>query len=298
VSESGNTGATLGISRIWQLLKESAAAWDQDNAWRLGAALAYFSVFSLAPLLIIVVVIAGVVFGEKAAEGHLVSQISDVIGIDGARFIETMIRNVYTSGSSVAATVIGIVTLMLGATAVFVELRDALNTVWHIRETPVGTVRSFVRARLFSLLMVAGIGALLLASLFLSVFMAAVSAPLGGMMALLGGLVDFLVSACEFAVLFALIFKYLPNVILRWKDVLVGASFTSLLFSIGKLAIGLYLGRSAVSSTFGAAGSLVIVMLWAFYSSQIFLYGAEFTRFYAKRFGSDIKPGKNAIVMM
>lgn len=282
------------MKAFWQLVKDAGLAWDQDNAWRLGAALAYFSVFSLAPLLIIAVVVAGVVFGQDAAEGHLVAQISDIIGMDGARFIESMIRKVYTSDSTIPATVIGAATMLLGATAVFVELRDALNTIWHIREKPIGTVKAFLRARFFSLLMILGIGALLLASLMLSVVMAAFS----GTMTVMGGLIDFVVSFCEFAMLFGLIFKYLPNVLLKWRDVMIGASFTSLLFSIGKLGIGLYLGRSAVSSTFGAAGSLVIVMLWIFYSIQIFLYGAEFTRLFAKRFGSDIRPGKNAVIIM
>jgi membrane protein len=298
VSASGNTSEEQSrVKAFWQLLKEAEAAWEQDNAWRIGAALAYFSIFSLAPLLIITVVVSGVVFGQKAAEGHLVSQISDLIGIDGARFIESMIRNIYVSGSSTSATVISIATILLGATAVFVELRSALNTLWHVQEKPMGTVKSFLQARFFSFLMVLGIGILLLASLAVSVIMAAVSAALSGIMAIAGGFADFFVSIGEFALLFALIFKYLADVIVRWKDVLVGASFTSLLFSIGKMAIGLYLGRSAVSSSFGAAGSLVIVMLWTFYSLQIFLYGAEFTRFYAKRFGSDIRPGRNAMIM-
>ncbi|HLP14819.1 MAG TPA: YihY/virulence factor BrkB family protein [Bacteroidota bacterium] len=298
MSSSGNIADLRRLKAIWDLLKDAAAAWDEDHAWRLGAALAYFTVFSLAPLLIIAVVFAGIVFGQQAAEGHLVTQLSGVVGTDEARFIEMMIRNVYTSGSTLPATVIGIVTVLLGGTAVFAELRDALNTVWHIRETPIGTVKAFLRARVSSLLMILGIGALLLASLFLSVVMAAMSASIGGVIALLGGIVDFLISLCGFAVLFALIFKYLPNVILTWKDVIVGASFTSLLFSFGKLAIGLYLGRSAVSSPFGAAGSLAIVLLWAFYSSQIFLFGAEFTRLYAKRFGSGIRPGKNAVLLL
>lgn len=282
---------------VWMLLKDAALAWDRDNAWRIGAALAYFTVFSLAPLLIIAVVFSGVIFGRAAAEGQLVSQISGIIGMDGARFIESMIKNAYLSGSSLPATVISIVTVLLGATAVFVELREALNSLWHVRERPAGTIKSFLRARLFSLLMVFGIGALLLASLFGSVIMAALSSSLSGPVAMMGGIIDFVVSFCGYAVLFAIIFKYLPAVIVRWKDVLVGASFTSLLFSIGKLAIGLYLGRSAVSSTFGAAGSLVIVMVWTFYSSQIFLFGAEFTLLYAQRFGSKILPGGNADIV-
>jgi len=288
---------TFRARDIWPLLRDSGLAWDNDNAWRLGAALSYFTIFSLAPLLVIVTVISSFGFGEEAARGNLVSQIRGLIGTDGAKLVENMITNAYHSGAGWMATVFGIVTLVLGASGVIVELRSALYTLWRIQEKPIGTILGFLRARFFSLAMIVGLGFLFLVSLVLSAALAAFGSYLADSTAFLGGLVDFLVSFTGIGLVFALIFKFLCNVVVPWKDVLVGGAVTSLLFFLGKFAIGFYLGTAAVGSTFGATSSLVIIILWTFYSSQIVLYGAEFTRLYAERFGKGIYPGANAIGM-
>ncbi len=280
---------------IWPLLRDSGLAWDNDNAWRLGAALAYFTIFSLAPLLVIVTVISSFGFGEEAARGTLVSQIRGLVGTDGARFVEDMISNAYKSDAGWIATVFGIVTLVLGASGVIVELRSALGTIWRIQEKPIGTIPGFLRARLFSLAMIMSLGFLFLVSLVVSAVLAGFSTYLTDSLAFLGGLVDFLVSFTGIGLVFAFIFKFLCDVVVSWKDVLVGGAVTSVLFFVGKFAIGFYLGTTAIGSTFGAASSLVIIILWTFYSVQIVLYGAEFTLLYSERFGLGIYPGSNAV---
>jgi membrane protein len=288
---------TLRLKSIWLLLKDSAIAWDNDNIGQQGAALSFFTVFSLSPLLIIVIVLSSFIFGQEAASGHLVSQIRGLIGIEGARFVQSLIANAYKSDSSVLATIFSVVMLLLGASAVFIQLRDSLNTIWRVQQKPIGTILAFLRVRLLSFAITLGIGFLLLVSLILSAVLASVSEHLSNLLGILTGLVgvlDFIISFVGIAVMFALMFKFVPAAILKWRDVWVGAAVTSLLFSIGKLIIGLYLGNGAIGSTFGAASSLVIIMLWAFYSSQIILFSAEFTRLYAMRFGSNILPGANA----
>jgi len=289
---------TLRLKSIWLLLKDSAIAWDNDNIGQQGAALSFFTVLSLSPLLILVIVLSSFVFGQEAASGHLVSQIRGLVGIEGARFVQSLITNAYKSDSNVLAAIFSAVMLLVGASAVFISLRDSLNTIWRIQQKPMGIIRAFLRGRFLSFAMILGIGFLLLVSLILSAALAAMSDYLSNVFAILTGLVsllDFIISFIGITVMFALIFKFLPAAILKWKDVWVGAAVTSLLFSIGKLVIGLYLGNGAIGSTFGAASSLVIIMLWAYYSSQIILFGAEFTRLYAMRFGSNILPDENGV---
>ena len=289
---------TLSIKGIWLLLKDSAIAWDDDNVGTQGAALAFFTAFSLSPLLIMVIVFSSLGFGREAASGHLVSQIRGLIGIEGANFVQSLLTNAYKSDSNVLATIFSVVMILLGASAVFVQLRDSLNTIWRVQQKPVGTIRAFLRGRVLSFAIIVGIGFLLLVSLILSAFLAAMSTYLSDHFAILTGMVsvlDFVVSFVGITVIFALMFKFVPAATVKWRDVWVGAAVTSLLFSIGKLLIGLYLGNGAIGSTFGAARSLVVIMLWAYYSSQIILYGAEFSRLYAERFGSDIVPDANAL---
>jgi membrane protein len=289
---------TLRLKSVWLLLKDSAIAWDNDNIGQQGAALAFFTVLSLSPLLIIVVVLSSFGFGREAASGHLVSQIRGLIGIEGARFVQSLITNAYKSDSNLPAAIFSIVMLLVGASAVFISLRDSLNTIWRIQQKPIGIIRAFLRGRYLSFAMMLGIGFLLLVSLILSAALAAMSDYLSKILPILTGLVsllDFIISFVGITAIFAFMFKFLPAATLRWKDVVVGAAVTSLLFSIGKLAIGLYLGNGAIGSTFGAATSLVIIMLWAYYSSQIVLFGAEFTRLYAMRFGTKILPSAGAV---
>jgi membrane protein len=289
---------TLRVKGIWLLLKDSAIAWDDDNIGTQGAALAFFTAFSLSPLLIMVIVLSSLGFGQEAASGHLVSQIRGLIGIEGANFVQSLITNAYKSDSNILATIFSVAMILLGASAVFVQLRDSLNTIWRVQQKPIGTIRGFLRGRLLSFAMIVGIGFLLLVSLILSAFLAAMSNYVSNLLAILSGLVsilDFTISFVGITVMFALMFKFVPAATVKWRDVWVGAAVTSLLFSIGKLLIGLYLGNGDIGSTFGAARSLVVIMLWAYYSSQIVLFGAEFTRLYAMRFGTDILPSANAV---
>jgi membrane protein len=287
-----------GFKDIWRLLKDSGIAWDEDNAARKGAALAYYTVFSLSPLLIIITVFASIGFGRDAARGHLVSQINGLIGTEGAAFMQSMLENAYESGASIPAAVFGGLTLILGATGIFVELRNSLNAIWRVEQKPLGVLSSFLRARLLSFAAVVGMGFLLLVSLLVSATINAFSTLLGDSFEWLAGLVsvvDTMISFVGITLIFALIFKFLPDAVVQWADVWLGAAFTSILFSLGKLAIGLYLGNSAVGSTFGAASSLAIILIWTFYSTQIFFFGAEFTRLYATRYGSKIRPARNAV---
>jgi membrane protein len=283
---------------LWQILKDSGSAWDEDNAISEGAALAFFTIFSLSPLLILVVVLSSIGFGREAAGGHLVTEIRGLIGTEGAKFIQGLVKNAYMSDSSVPAAVFGALMLVLGASAVFIQLRDSLNAIWRVKEKPIGTIRGFVRSRLLSFAMIVGLGFLLLVSLVVSAGLSAlgefVSTSFKDLIVLVHVL-DLVLSFAGITLVFALLFKYLPNAVLQWRDVWIGAAATSFLFSIGKFGIGLYLGNTAVGSTFGAASSLAIVMFWTYYSSQIVLFGAEITRFYADRFGAGIHPAHNAV---
>ena len=286
------------IRDIWLVLKDSVIAWDRDNCVRLGAALAFYTALSLAPLLIIIIALSSFGFGREAASGHLDNQIRGLVGTEGASFVQTLIENAYKSDSSILAAIFGVLTLLLGASGVFVQLRESLNAIWHVRENQLPTILAFLRARMLSFAMILGIGFLLLVSLLVSTVLGAFGSYISHSLPMFGGLmplIDFAISFLGIAVAFGLIFKYLPDAIIEWKDIAVGAAATSMLFSTGKLAIGFYLGNSAIGSTFGAASSLVIIMLWVFYSSQIVLFGAQFTRYYSIRFGSGVRPGKNAV---
>lgn len=274
---------------ILGLLKTTLTEWINDNVPRMGAALAYYSIFSLAPLLVIAIAISGLAFGTKAAQGEITGQIQGLIGTDGARAIQTMIQSAHKPTHGILATIVGILLLFVGATGVFTEMRDALNTIWHVQCQQSSGVWNFLRARLLGIGMVLGIGFLLLVSLLFSTFTSAVATYLGGLLPIspvLLEITDFLFSFLCISALFAMIFKILPNISLTWTDVSVGAVLTSLFFTIGKFAIGFYIGKSAMASAYGAMGSLVIVVAWAYYSALILYFGAEFTRIYANRFGS------------
>ena len=288
----------IRFKKIWLLLKDSAIAWDADNIGQQGAALSFYTVFSISPLLILALVFSSFGFGRAAASGNLVIQIRGLVGTEGAQFVQSLITSVYKSGSTVPAAICSVIMLLLGASAVCVQLRDSLNSIWHVKEKPTGTIHAFLRDRLFSMAMIIGIGFLLLVSLVLSAVLAAMSSYLSSLLAILPGLVsmlDFIISFAGITVIFACMFKFIPAATLKWEDVWVGAGVTSLLFSIGKFLIGLYLGHGAIGSTFGAASSLVVIMTWTYYSSQIVLFGAEFTRLYTMRFGSNIIPSSGAM---
>lgn len=280
----------LNLRAWWSMLKQMANSWLADYALSMGAALAYYTLFSLAPLLLIVIAVAGLVFGEDAARGEIAAQLRSLMGEEGAQVVQGLLAGVRKPAEGVAATVLGAVLLFIGATSVFGELQDALDRIWRA-PTPSRSSGwfSLIRARLLSFGMILAIGFLLTVSLVASAALALMGRWLepifGGWFALAalgsatGGFV--LVS-----VTFALIYKVMPRVRVHWKDVWIGALFTAMLFTLGKWLIGFYLGRSSVVSGFGAAGSLVVVLLWVYYSAQIFLIGAEFTWVYANTFGS------------
>ena len=276
------------LGNTWTLIKATVNGYVEDNALSRGAAIAYYTVFSLAPVLVIIVAIAGLVFGEDAAQGALARQIQGLMGHDAAVAVQGMVSSAWRSKSGPLATVIGGVTLLITASGVFGEMQSALNAIW--RAEPKGTtVGRLVRARAMSLGLVGALGFLMMVSLVVSATITAMQTYIGGIVpeaAMVIHTLNFVISFAFIAVLFAAIYKILPDRQLHWKDVGVGAIVTALLFEIGKTMIGIYIGSTAVASSFGAAGALAIVLLWVYYSSQIFLLGAEFTRAYAELHGS------------
>jgi membrane protein len=283
-----------------QLLKEAASAWVDDGAMRLSAALAYYAVFSLAPLLVIVIWIAGLLFGQDAARGQIAMQISALAGESAALAIQSAIKaSAEQKNTGLFASSVGLVVLLFGASTVFGELKDALNTIWGVTLKPGRAFLTLVRSRFISFSMVLSIGFLLLVSLVLSAILASVGKYMNALLAFPPSLwyaCDFAVSFTVISALFAMIFKILPNVRIGWHDVWIGSAGTAFLFSLGKLLIGLYLGTSSIGSSFGAAGSVVVVLTWVYYSSCILFFGAEFTKAYVCKFGSGIVPDKTAIL--
>lgn len=285
---------------LWELLKETYEEWSNDNALRLGAALSYYMIFSLPPVLLIVIALAGFIFGEDAARGRIVDEIQVLIGRSGAEGVETMIQNAYKPEAGIIATIVGIVTLIVASTGVFAELQDALNTVWNVKPAEGRGVMDILRVRLFSFIMIVGIGFLLLVSLVISASISALNDYVLQYQAELISktllqIINLVVSLAISTGLFAMIYKLLPDVRIAWKDVWLGAFFTSLLFTIGKFGIGLYLGNSDIGSSYGAAGSMAIILFWVYYSSQILFFGAEFTQVYSRRFGRTATPIRGAV---
>jgi membrane protein len=287
----------IAVKSLWPLVKESVSQWSDDYAPSMGAALAYYTIFSIAPLIVIAIAVAGFAFGDDAARGEIFAQLRGLIGDEGAAAIQGLVKSASEPGKGTFAAIAGVVTLLIGATTVFGELQSDLDRIWDVPKSTESGIVALLRGRLLSFGMILGIGFLLLVSLVLSAGLAALAKFWdtwfeGWEVALQA--VNFVVSFAIITGLFAMIYKLLPRCRIEWKDVWVGAMVTSLLFALGKLLIGLYLGKSGVTSGFGAAGSLVIVLVWVYYSSQIFLLGAEFTKTYAHSHGSLIgqrKPG-------
>jgi len=288
----------MDLKGYWELLKEAGREWLEDKAPRLGAALAYYTALSIAPLLIIAIFIAGMVFGKEATQGHLLGQIRDIVGVQGAEAIETMLAHANQPRTGSLAAVLGVITLLAGAAGVIGQLQDALNTIWEVTPKPGRGVIGFLKDRFLSLAAVLGLGFLLLVSLVLSTLLTALAAFFIGLMPALAPALEaanFVVSLVVIALLFALIFKFLPDAKIAWGDVWVGTALTALLFTLGKFLLGFYLGRSGITSTYGAVGSLVALLVWVYYSAQIVFFGAEFTKAYANRFGSRIVPSRDAV---
>jgi membrane protein len=277
---------------VRDLLTTTLVQWYVHNIPRLGASVAFYTLLSLAPLLVIVIAVAGAAFGRQAAEGQLVWQIQDLIGREGAETVQALLRGARQPGAGALATAIGLGALVFAATAVVSELRDALNTIWCVPKKPATGLQSIVAVlvdRTLAFAVVIGFGFLLLVSLAVNAALVAIGdryqqwlpSPEYVLQS-----VDFVFSYFVIAFLFAMIYKLLPDLRLEWRDVIPGALLTSLLFSAGKTLIGLYLGKAGIASTYGAAGSLVVLLFWVYYSAQIFFLGAEFTQAYAQRFGS------------
>lgn len=263
--------------------------WRSDKAQRLSAALAFYTVLSLSPLLIIVIAVAGRVFGAEAVRGEIVAQFGSLIGHSAAEQIEIMIQQASNPKTNLIASLLGLVTLLLGSAGVFGQLKDALDTVWSAKPSRYTGFRGYFRSYMLSMMMVLGVAFLLLISLVLSAGISGLgkwAADLLPSSVIALRVAEFLLTFVVITVLFAMIYKILPEVDLAWRDVWVGAAVTALLFNIGKLAIGVYLGRSSVGSVFGAAGSLVIILVWTYYSAAIFLYGAELTEVFARNWGT------------
>jgi membrane protein len=274
-----------GLLKAWQLLKRTYAKWNEDHAPGLGAALSYYTVFSLAPLLMIAIAIAGFVFGQEAAQGQIVGQIQGLVGEESAKAIQSMIEEARKPTAGILATLIATGMLLFGATGVFAQLQESLNIIWKVEKTPGEGLWKLLKDRFLSLMAVLGTGFLLLISLVISAGLSAVGATLAHVLPGPGfvlQIINVLVSFAVVTLLFAMIYKLLPDKPVRWGDVWIGASITSLLFTIGKFFIGLYLGKSDVGVAYGAAGSLVVILIWVYYASQIFLFGAEFTAVYAE----------------
>lgn len=275
---------------IRDLVQEAVSSWVDDYAASMGAALAYYTVFSITPLLLIVISVAGMVFGEEAARGEIFAQLSGLMGEEGAMAVQGLLQSFQRPGTGIFAASISAVVLLVGATTVFAELQNSLDRIWRApARDQIGGLWGLVRARLLSFGMILGIGFLLIVSLIVSAALAALGRWWGatlGNWQLLASVLNVLVSFAFVTALFAMIYKLMPRVKIAWTDVWIGAAVTALLFSIGKFLIGQYIGRSGIASGFGAAASLIVVLTWVYYSAQIFLMGAEFTWVYAHRFGS------------
>jgi membrane protein len=279
----------MNFAETRQILKDAVSAWDRDYAPSMGAALSYYTIFSIAPLLVIVIAIAGLVFGAEAASGAIFEQLRDLVGEAGAAAVQRLVLSASKPATSIFAAITGVLTLVLGATTVLGELQSALDRIWRAPPAAVGGLRKLVRAKVLALGLILSIGFLLLVSLVLSAALVALGDLWGewlGRMKWLFEALNFVLSFAVVTALFAMIYKILPRVKIGWRDVWTGAAVTALLFTIGKFGIGLYLGKSGVTSGFGAAGSIVVLLVWVYYSAQIFLLGAEFTAIYAYRYGS------------
>jgi membrane protein len=288
------------LRRLGSLLKETAIQWDEDQAARQAASLALYTLLSVAPLLIVSIKVAGLALGDEAARGQQVSQqIGRLVGPQAGAAIEAMISNAKEPGQGVLGSIIGIAVLLFGASGVFGELQASLNQIWEVKPKPNRGVMGFIKDRFFSFTMVMGVAFLLLVTLVVSAVLATVTEHFRGLIPFpaLWWALNIALGLGITTVLFALIYKVIPDAQINWHDVWVGAFATALLFSVGRVALSWYVGRSATVSPFGAAGSLVALIVWVYYSAQILFFGAEFTQVFATRYGSRILPSANAVVI-
>jgi membrane protein len=282
----------MNLKKIWQIFKGTFAEFGEDNVLRLSAALAYYSIFSLGPLLVIAVGVAGIAFGHDTVRHQMEGQLQSMLGEKAAGTVESMMA-AQKYGTSLITTIVGLVVLLIGAGGVFGQLQDSLNTIWEVKPKPGVGIWGFVRTRFLSFTMVLGTGFLLLVSMALTTFLTAMSDSLGSRLPVSAAVVhglNFVVSFGITALLFAMIFKYLPDVKVPFRKVWVGAIGTAFLFTAGKYLLAWYLGRASTSSSYGAAGSVIILLMWIYYASVILFLGAEFTQVYAKQTGTKVVP--------
>lgn len=283
---------------LFGLLRDAFKEWSEDKASRLGAALAYYTIFSIGPLLVVVIAIAGQVFGEEAAQGRIVGAIQDVVGEGGADMIQGMIKSANQPGAGIVAGSIGTITLLLGAAGLFGQLKDALNTIWEVMPKPGGGIIGAVKKNFLSFAMVLGTGFLLMVSLVVNAALAALGDFLSDTLPggpLLWQVLNYGISLGVLTLMFAMIFKVLPDVKMPWSNVWIGALFTAVLFVLGQIGLGFYFGLSDPGSAFGVAGSLVLILVWIYYSAQILFFGAELTQVYAKQRGAPVTPSDHAM---
>lgn len=279
----------MRIGLYLDIFKRALWAWWEDNALRLGASLSYYTLFAIAPVLLVAIAIAGLVFGPEAVRGELVGQLQALVGREGAQAVQSMLEGASRRRSGWFATTVGSITFVFAATGAFLELQTVLNTIWRVKPNPNANWTAFIRDRVRSFGIVLAIGFLLLVSLAVSAALAAASAWIdrrAPAVPILWQALHAVVSLAVITVLFAMLYRFLPDVRLQWRDVITGAFVTAVLFTLGKQVIGLYLGQSSTASTYGAAGSVIVLLLWVYYSTQIMLLGAEFTRIYAELHGS------------
>jgi membrane protein len=286
---AARASARITLGALGSIFKRAVAGWWNDDVPRMGASLAFYTLFALAPILVVAIAIGGLAFGEEAVRGQVVGQIQGLTGREGAEAVQAMLEGARRPSSTWPATIAGVITFFLGATGAFLELQTALNSIWRVKPKSSGSyVRILLKQRLISFGLVVALGFLLLTSLLVSAALAAVDAYMGnafpGFLVLWEAL-NVVVSLGVITLLFAMVYKLLPDRKLSWGDVWVGALVTAGLFTIGKLLIGLYLGTTSIASSYGAAGSVIVILVWVYYSAQVILLGAEFTREYVERFG-------------
>jgi membrane protein len=288
---------SMNLRKIGRLFRETFKEWQEDKASRIAAALAYYAVFSISPLLVIAIAIAGTFFGQQTAQDQITEQITALVGEDGVKPVLMALNNISQPEIRGLASLISIAVLLLGASGFFAQLQDALNTVWKVKPQPGRGIWIFIRKRVASFMMVLAIGFLLILSLVLSAVVSTLSKYrvdyLPGS-AILWENLDFIVSLSLMTFIFGLMFKYVPDAKIAWKDVFVGSVITAVLFLFGKFLLGVYLSKGSLGSAYGAAGSLIVLLAWIYYSAQIILLGAEFTQVYTRMYGSKIRPSKHS----
>lgn len=289
------------LKTTWAVWKDAFAGFSDDKVPKLGGSLAYFTIFSIGPMLLVVIYLAGIFLGRQAVEGSLYGQISQLVGPDAARQLQQIIKSASTSKGGVVAGVVGIVTLFIGATSVFAEIQDSINTIWHLKLKPKQSWLQLLLTRLLSFGLIATMGFLLLVSLAVSAIVEGLGQKLASVLSWGGVMLVYIISQAftllVAAFLFAVIFKVLPAARVSWREVWPGALITALLFMVGRFAISFYISRSDFGSTYGAAGSLVVLLVWVYYSTLILYFGAEYTRAYITHRGAGIRPKKNAVLV-